>query len=76
MKLRRGAGALLVAAALAACEGSAALVEPGAAGPSMERKSLPPGVVDNPHVPFDSSNIHNGYFGSGHYLPPVDTIQQ
>lgn len=76
MKLHRGAGALLVAAALAACEGSAALVEPAAAGPSMERKTIPPGLVDNPYVPFDTSNIHTGYFGSGHHEPPPDTIQQ
>jgi hypothetical protein len=76
MNLRRGAGALLAAAAVAACEGPAALVEPGAAGPSMERKDLPPGLADNPYVPFDTSSIHNGYFGSGHHEPPPDTIQQ
>jgi hypothetical protein len=75
MKLRRTTGALLVAAALAACEGSA-LEPPIASGPLLERQDIPPGLEENPYIPFDTSNIHTGYFGSGHNEPPppTDTI--
>lgn len=65
MKIRRWTGALLVLAALSACEAGSA-VEPSAADARMERRSMPPGLDGNPHVPFDTSDIHTGYFGSGH----------
>jgi hypothetical protein len=74
MKLRRCAGALLVAAALAACEGATPTEPTAAAGPLMERKRIPPGLEDNSHIPFDTSGIHTGYFGSGHYEPLPDTL--
>lgn len=73
MKMRRLTGALLALAALAACEAGSA-VEPSAAGPRQERRLVPPGLDGNTHVPFDTSDIHNGYFGSGHHQPPPDTI--
>jgi hypothetical protein len=72
MKMRRIAGAALVALALAACGGS--VVEPDArtAAPLLERKAYPPGLMDNPSPVADTSNIHNGYFGSGHGRPQPD----
>lgn len=75
MKMRRIAGAVLVALALAACGGSAVEPEPAsAAGAVLDRKPLPPGLIDNPSPVADTSNIHNGYFGSGHRREaPADT---
>jgi hypothetical protein len=73
MKLRRMMGTVLAAGALAACEGSAtAPVTP--AGPLLDRKDYPPGLLHEHNVPFDTSNIHTGYFGSGHHEPPPDTL--
>lgn len=78
MKMRRIAGAALVALALAACGGSAVEPEPNATGAGsgavLDRKQTPPGLIDNPSPVADTSNIHNGYFGSGHRREaPTDT---
>jgi hypothetical protein len=73
MKMRRIAGAALVALALAACGGS--VVEPDArtVDPLLERTAYPPGLIGSPSPVADTSNIHNGYFGSGHGRPEPDT---
>jgi hypothetical protein len=67
MKMRRIAGAALVA--LAACGGSALEPDAQTAGPLLERKAYPPGLIGSPSPVADTSNIHNGYFGSGHGRP-------
>jgi hypothetical protein len=75
MTIRRIAGAALAALALAACGGSAVEPQPRSAAPLLERGPYPPGLIDNPSPRADTSNIHNGYFGSGHRRqPPPDTI--
>lgn len=74
MKMRRIAGAALVALALAACGGSAVEPEPAAAaGAALDRRPYPPGLIDNPSPVADTSNIHNGYFGSGHRREQPDS---
>jgi hypothetical protein len=77
MKMRRIAGAALIALGVAACGGSAVEPEPAAAaGAVLDRKPYPPGLIGNPSPVADTGNIHNGYFGSGHRRqePPTDTV--
>ena len=74
MKMRWIAGAALLVLMAGACGGDSDGPGVEVAGPSQNRQTAPPGLIDNPSPHADTSRINTGgYFGSGHNRPPPDT---